>query len=65
MEDHGKLNLYRLPHWYLTWVDSNLTLNPTGKGVFPSMIEFGYIISEERYYAEFLDENGDYLEDRN
>ena len=52
--ENGKLTLYRLPQWYSSWVDTNLIFKPPANDVFLSKVEFGYIISEERFFAEFL-----------
>lgn len=48
------VNSYILPDWFRDWAELN-TAQPNGDTAwFPCKIEFGYIPSEERYYAEVL-----------
>ena len=61
VKENGKLTLYRLPQWYLSWVDSADLINYLANEIFPSKVEFGFIISDERYYAELLDDSGEYV----
>jgi hypothetical protein len=61
VEERGKPVLFRLPEWYLKWSEFTQLLSSEGGIVFPSFVEFGYIVPEKQYYAEILDRKGNYI----
>jgi hypothetical protein len=56
INENGTPILYRLPEWFLDWVNTCQFLSSQGTNPFPSYVEFGYVIPDKQYYAEMLNE---------
>ena len=61
IEREGKPVLFRLPEWYLDWSEHTQLLSLEGNNIFPSLVEFGYIVPEKQYYAEIIDQERNYI----
>lgn len=52
---NGKnLSFYRLPAQLLDWAVLCVRMSESGNKIFPSQVEFGYLVDENRIYAQIL-----------
>ena len=49
---HGQTEVFELPVEYDNWVNDVIMAAWSGNNLFPCQVEFGYIIPENRYYAD-------------
>ena len=54
IKDKNTTNYFRLPAQLLGWVLFCKNASDIGKNMFPSDVEFGYLVAENRYYAHIL-----------
>jgi len=54
VKNDGKPEAYRLPDDLAGWVDMNMQASLKGVKMFPAEVEFGYLVEEDRTYAEIL-----------
>jgi len=45
---------YALPEWYKGWVQQNIDMALNGAKLFPCKVEFGFIETNNQYYAQFI-----------